>query len=200
MSYARQRTSRHRSHDSGLFRVRTESAILENLESEGEVFRSYSRTSSPIPRNYSRPSTIPPLRRDFASLGTNCAESFVMTYAVTSPVPSPVQQNFGGKKMGNNLPSPMIYSISAPVSPITEGSSNGQNPVPFLGSTLFSSGGNATSSAIPCIPTPVKVCQQMSVPQSFLPRPVTLQGTSLDFRGRNFSSFRRLSHNRIGYM
>ena len=223
MAYARQRKSRHRSHDSGLSRVRTESAILENIESESDaqVFRSHSRNSSPVPRSYSRPTSVPPFRRDFASLGTNSPESFMMTYAVTSPVTSPVPQSFGVKKrsMGNNLSSQMIYSMSAPVSPIAETAPNLQNPVPFLGNPFFSSVANSMPSAIPCIPTPIKVCGPMSVSQSFSTRsitlqgpcgpisvaqsfssrPVTLQGPS-DYRGQNVSSSRRLSHNRIGYM
>ena len=177
MAFTRQRKSRHRSHDSGLSRVRTESAILESSEDESDtqVFRSHSRNSSPVRNSHSRPSSIPPFfGRNFATLGTNSPESFMMTYAITSPVASPVPLNFGVKKrnMGNSISSPMIYSMSAPVSPIAETVPDQQNPVPFLGNPFFPSADNSVPSPIPCtcIPKPVKVCGPIS--QSFAPRPV----------------------------
>lgn len=212
MAFTRQRATRHRSHDSGLFRVRTESAIAENPEVVGEKVVSFSKPSSPVLKNYSRSSSSPiprdysrsAFRTESASMGPGSTQSAFMTFTVTSPVPSPVPQSFCQPNIsfGNTLPAPVILSVSAPVSPNTDYSEKGQNcTVPILGNMCFSSDGNTISSAMPsmpCIPTPVKICRQVPVPQSFPSGP--LQGSSSELRGMVTSPIRRLSHCRISSM
>ena len=197
MAYGRQLATKQRSHESYMFQNISE---LDNLETGGANPNLRSRTLSPISRGC-RSSTLPPVLSS-ASMGSNSGESFVMTYAVSSPISSPVPFNFGVKNfssVGNTLPAPVI--LSAPVSPILDSPTRRKNSVPVFGTNMRYGEGNPVISQEPCIPKPVKVCRQVSVPQSLHPQRATaLRGIASGVKGIYSSSFRRLSHCRIGSM
>lgn len=199
MAYAKKFITKHRSHESCMFQNLTDSELSNNLETRRDNSSFCSRTLSPI---LSNSGSLPiPTGSCSAYLGSNSADSFVMTYAVSSPISSPVPYSFGLKNFGSGLPSPVILSYSAPGSPTLDSSPRGHNSVPFFGNNVYSGEGSSVASPVPCIPKPVKICRQVSVPQSLHPqRAATLHGTPSGLRGVYSSSLRRLSHCRIGSM
>lgn len=201
MAFAKQITSKQRSHESYMFRN-----LDSELPSKGEIKGLNSsfglRTSSPISRNLGLASIPPPSCANFSAKGSNSGDSYIMSYAVSSPIPSPVPYSFGITNLGSGIPAPVLLSVSAPVSPTLGHSPNErQKSVPASGHKQHTTERPSVPSQMPCVPKPVKICRQVSVPQSLHSQRAALQQRAPSaLRPVNPSALRRLSNCRIGLM
>ena len=186
MAQSKRNTPVHRSHDSILFRNLSDSVPGRSLDFKGVNSDKYFSSVSSLP-------SVPHVST--ALMGNNPAASFVMTYSLSSPISSPVPLKFGLK----SISTPVLYSISEPVS-----LSSATLPVSssqYYGNTSFQGIKHSISSPVPFIPKPVKMCRQVSVPLSLpLTRATTLHSLSPGLRMNCPSPFRKLSHNRLGAM